>query len=145
MRSVKTLLALPAGALLLAGLVAATAAPAQAAAPRSCHGYSCSGRDPRAMGCERDAQTEAQVRPAGGGPVVELRYSRRCQAAWASMRDRSAGWPYRLDVRRGASYTGSGSRYYPTTTEMTGSRAPYRACVAIRPSRDRYTCTRWFG
>src|SRR4051812_15510719 len=112
MRSVKTILALLTGAMLLAGLAAATAAPAQAAATHSCRGSSCSGKDPHATGCDTDARTVGRVRPAGGGPLIQLRYSRKCRAAWSRMRDHSEGWLFKLEVKHGPTYTGAGSQFY---------------------------------
>ncbi|MCA1602469.1 MAG: YjfA family protein [Acidobacteria bacterium] len=58
----------------------ATASPAQAAAP-ACHGGSCTGKSPKATGCDRDALTMWEF--SNGLTRVELRYSFSCDAVWA--------------------------------------------------------------
>lgn len=68
-------------------LVLGAATPALAV---GCHGASCNGKSPVVMGCAADAVTVTSVvdqdNAAGGTfgrQVVQLRYSRRCNAAWA--------------------------------------------------------------
>lgn len=51
------------------------------AAAWSCSGASCRGKDPQTWGCNRDARTLSSI--ARYGTLVELRYSRRCNAVWS--------------------------------------------------------------
>ena len=60
-----------------------------------CVGAGCRGKDPQVMGCDSDAMTVAispQPGTAGAGwqEVVELRYSRRCNARWSRVTSRLA-------------------------------------------------------
>ena len=63
--------------------MAATYLPAQAStqARVGCVGAGCRGKNPAAMGCDRDARTLAVTRDANF--KVELRYSKQCNARWA--------------------------------------------------------------
>lgn len=63
------------------GIVAFLAAPAPAQARAGCWGAGCRGKDPQAMGCNRDAITLASV--VERGARVELRYSYACNAKWS--------------------------------------------------------------
>jgi len=68
------------------GLVATTAAPAQAAS--FYEGYSpdalWTGNNGIKYRCSDDAQTVREAYLPGGGPlIIELRYSLRCRTAWA--------------------------------------------------------------
>ncbi len=62
-------------------VVAFLAAPLPAQARVGCWGAGCRGKDPQAMGCNRDAITIASV--VERGARVELRYSRACNAKWS--------------------------------------------------------------
>ena len=81
---------------LTSGVVVASQTSANAAPP-ACRGATCSGKDPDAAGCGRDAVTTAQ-KPFGfqapGKPErwIQLRYSSACQANWARVVDRRGTW-----------------------------------------------------
>ena len=70
------------------------APPAQASA-QACSGSGCDGKNPNTY-CGSDARTVESLRiaysgaPSGVGPLLELRYSPACRAAWARISD--AGW-----------------------------------------------------
>jgi hypothetical protein len=64
-------------------------APADAA---TCYGDYCSGKDPQATGCAADARTVAHVRDAGGGYILELRWSPSCKTNWARISKGSISW-----------------------------------------------------
>src|SRR3954451_22106524 len=68
-------------------------APQATAAAVKCKGKSCTGKDPQTMGCEKDAKVTASRRPGGGGPKVELRYSKKCRAGWARIQ-KAVSWPF---------------------------------------------------
>ncbi|GES28352.1 DUF2690 domain-containing protein [Streptomyces angustmyceticus] len=84
MRTVVRLAAGAAASLLLtlSGTVPGNAAPtvATATATAHCTGSGCAGRNPVGTGCDRQARTVR--RSAEIGPLVELRYSAACRAAW---------------------------------------------------------------
>ena len=63
------------------GALLGTLAPASAHGLAKCHGSSCRGKDPNAMGCDNDARTLTAER--NREIKVELRYSARCDARWA--------------------------------------------------------------
>lgn len=72
-------------AVVLAALsVVSAPTPASAA---TCYAGSCTGKDPRATGCDRDATNlgARNLYSSTGSQVgkVELRYSQACRAAWA--------------------------------------------------------------
>jgi Protein of unknown function (DUF2690) len=79
-----------AGLLTLAGPVASAGAA-------TCHGGTCTWKDPEAAGCAADAQTLKTVYlvPQASG---ELRYSPSCDAAWIKTDSWSDGEPIRGTV-----------------------------------------------
>ncbi|SED52536.1 Protein of unknown function [Streptomyces sp. 2224.1] len=80
MRSVIRLAVTAAAALLLtlSGTVPGNAAPAPVTA--HCSGSGCAGKSPASTGCDHQARTVR--RSTEIGPLVELRYSSACRAAW---------------------------------------------------------------
>jgi hypothetical protein len=120
--------------------IAALTRPATAAA--RCKGRSCTGKNPKVMGCGGDAQTIATKWPAGGGPKVQLRYSKKCRAAWARLASKTPSWAFMLDVKGGPNYTAYGSPFYRAYTKMAGRPLRFRACVK-QWSSNAWSCTRW--
>lgn len=138
------------GGLLLAFLLPLTSSAQASPAVKSshysatavkCKGSSCTGKDPQVMGCEKDAKTIASTRPGGGGPKVELRYSKKCRAGWARIQ-KAASWPFMLSVKDRPNYTETSSNDYRRYTKMAGKPLKFRACVK-QYSSDAWTCTRW--
>jgi Protein of unknown function (DUF2690) len=78
---------------LLAGALA-FAPRAAAALPGgvTCYGDYCSGQDPVATGCYRDAITLAAVQVDTGAGMLELRWSPTCQTNWARWDQYPTGW-----------------------------------------------------
>ena len=113
----------------------------KAAAAVKCKGMSCTGKNPQTMGCGKDARTIATSRPGGGGPKVELRYSKKCRGAWARLQ-RTPSWAFMLDVKGHPNYTAYGSSQYRAYTKMAGKPLKYRACVK-QWSSDAWNCTGW--
>ncbi|MFG3049479.1 DUF2690 domain-containing protein [Kitasatospora sp. NPDC048239] len=66
---------------------AKTAGPAQAVP--ACQGLGCSHKDPKTTGCGADARTLQTSNV--GKVVVYLRYSQKCQAAWAAITEGAPG------------------------------------------------------
>jgi len=65
------------------GAILGTLAPASAhvTSKPKCYGHTCRGKDPNAMGCDKDAYTLTATHSRE--IKVELRYSARCDARWA--------------------------------------------------------------
>lgn len=122
--------------------VVTVAATQQASVAASCRGRSCTGKNPQTTGCEKDARTIDRVRPGGGGPRVELRYSPTCRAAWARIQKANPSWDFKIEGRGGPRHTGHASLRYRVYTKMIGKPKKFRACVA-QYSSDAWTCTRW--
>ena len=94
--------------------------PASAA---GCSGSACNAKSPVAMGCAADAVTVNNVVDedhASGGTfgrqVVELRYSRRCNASWSRVTALAGGTAH---VTSSVAYMGG----YKTSTQRTRSGA----------------------
>ncbi|MFB6580788.1 DUF2690 domain-containing protein [Streptomyces sp. NPDC056402] len=129
---------------LASSLLLAPALPAAAEAPTSCRGSSCTGKNPQSEGCSSGARVIDRVQPAGGGPEVELRNSTRCSAAWARIQKANSNWRFKIEIRRGNSYTANASPSYAAYTRMVGSSNAYRACVEIYDGRGgSWSCTDW--
>ena len=83
-----------AGSLVALGSVVA---PAAQAAPVGCHGSSCTDQNPQTEGCAHDAVTLARrtwadhAAGSSGTIVVELRFSKACDASWARAYARGVG------------------------------------------------------
>jgi hypothetical protein len=125
----------------------AVSAPASAMA--TCNGNDCTGKNPDAYGCGGDAQTLDKVTPAGGGTVIELRYSPKCNAAWAKD-TLTHSWHFSI---QGSVANGGPPVLYmnwaccENYTAMISFTYFVRACArpATYPIDDQssWTCTRW--
>lgn len=137
------------GSLMLAALLPLTASSSQASPVDTgssvavgCKGKSCTGKNPHTMGCDRDAKTIATKVPGGGGPKVQLRYSKKCDAAWARLATNTPSWPFMLAVKNHKNYVEYGSSLYRAYTQMAGRPLKYKACVKGYSS-DHWYCTSW--
>jgi hypothetical protein len=129
---------------LTSALLLAPALSAEATAPTACKGSSCTGKSPQSEGCGSGAKVIDRVRPAGGGPEVQLRNSARCSAAWARIEKANSSWRFKIQIRGGASYTANASLSYAAYTQMVGSSNAYRACVEIYDGQGgSWSCTGW--
>jgi hypothetical protein len=116
---------------LIGAVVAATffstAFTAEAKTKVGCYGAGCNGKGPVAMGCERDARTLAKA--WNDGVLVELRYSKACNARWA--RTTNASGQYAI----AHAYLGTGSITLRASDErMTWSfmwSRKIRACGSV--------------
>lgn len=115
----------------ICALTFASAVPLVSVAGRAsaagCSGSGCNGKSPAAMGCRADAVTVNNVVDedhASGGTfgrqVVELRYSRHCNASWSRVTATAGGTAH---VTSSVAYMGG----YKTTTQRsrTGSGSVY--------------------
>ncbi len=108
-----------------------------------CRGASCAGRNPHTTKCDRGARTLDRVRSDGGGPVVQLRVSAACSAAWAYVPKGFDGYRFKIQVQRGATYVESASFARVAYTPMVWSSDRYRACVEDYGSGGDWACTVW--
>jgi hypothetical protein len=119
-------------AVLALGVTAPAEASVQTAAAPACKGASCNGKNPNATGCAKDAVTPsgAVARSAGGGPAVQMRYSKKCNAVWARFESAAnSNWRGKLDVRNGNPYVFNASPNYAAYTTMVNASLATRPCV----------------
>ncbi|QKW08736.1 XRE family transcriptional regulator [Streptomyces sp. NA04227] len=94
-----------------------------------CAGADCTGRDPEEMGCAGEyVETSDQV--VVGTAVVEIRWSKTCQAAWARIKSAAAGDGVRITNADGAKQNST----VGTTTDA------YTAMVAAKEPADVTAC-----
>jgi hypothetical protein len=89
-RFLLVLLTLP--ALLLSGLLGTSTKASADTVSVSCYGDYCSGQDPVASGCSKDAITVAAHEQDNGGGIVEVRWSPTCKTNWAKWTQYPTGW-----------------------------------------------------
>lgn len=58
----------------------------------TCYGDYCSGQDPEATGCAKDAVTLEALQTDTGGGRLELRWSATCKTNWARWQQYPVGW-----------------------------------------------------
>lgn len=119
------------------GLMAAMPAPADAAA--RCSGNSCTGKNPAAYTCANDARTVKS--DAVLGPVVQLRYSPSCRAAWGRVQGGRRGDKVEIRNRNHAYYSvkvhaGKSSAFTP----MVNDKATTAWTCLVRPNGNE-VCT----
>lgn len=141
----------PAVAVLVLLLAALVVLPAGAASAQSCQHDSCTSQDPVAAGCN-DGLTSEAIRPLGGGPELDLRWSPACAAFWALVDAQgSASLPYKIygaptqsgraTTEQDAVSSGSARTY----TRMLGEGYFVWACIQSYNSTDQWTCTKREG
>ncbi|MFF9452537.1 DUF2690 domain-containing protein [Streptomyces flaveolus] len=121
--------------------------PMGTAQAAGCKGSGCTGKNPQATGCGADARTlkGSRIPPAGGGPAVELRVSPSCSAAWARIEKANSNWRFKIETKKGPTYTEHASPNYPAYTTMVWNSYAYRACVEqYDGAGGSWTCTKWF-
>ncbi|MFG2827532.1 DUF2690 domain-containing protein [Streptomyces sp. NPDC048434] len=123
MRTVLRLAVTGAASVLLAmsGAVPGNAAPAAVAA--HCTGSGCTGKSPVSTGCDRHARTVR--RSAEIGPLIELRYSSACRAAWVRVTHARGG--DRIEARNKGGACRHKSCYAKTVA--SGRSSAYTAMV----------------
>lgn len=107
--------------LTLSGAAPGIAAPVGATA--HCAGSGCAGKSPASTGCDRHARTVR--RSAEIGPLVELRYSSTCRAAWVRVTRARGG--DRIEARNKGGACRRKSCY--ATTVAPGRSSAYTAMV----------------
>ncbi|MGW3648840.1 XRE family transcriptional regulator [Streptomyces sp. NPDC000878] len=94
-----------------------------------CSGDTCTGQDPENMGCGGElAQTANSV--TVGTTLVEVRYSKTCQAAWARITQAAPGDQVDVTASGGAKQTGA----VDTDTDA------YTPMVAVKDAGDATAC-----
>ncbi|WP_327681116.1 XRE family transcriptional regulator [Streptomyces sp. NBC_00467] len=97
-----------------------------------CSGAACTGQDPETMGCGGEFATTASSATIGGS-LVEVRYSKTCQAAWARITRATAGDTVRITVAGKAAQQGLVDEDTDAYTPMTAvaGAADARACATL--------------
>jgi hypothetical protein len=137
-----TAAAMCAGTLFLPPLAPAAAAPSADAAGilAACEGNGCTGRDPEAAGCARDAIT-ARIAESPEGVIVELRYSATCRAAWGRIREGRPGDRVRVHNSNGQNRVKTIQTGRSTYTAMVNDKNILAwACIRVTISQS-LTCT----
>lgn len=134
----------------LLGMLIVPATAATNAYAVGCYAESCSGLDPIQEGCSADAVTIYQLNNVGfwGEGTLQLRFSVRCQAAWAKVFNdgfanndiasvqNTEGW----DTFRSVDYNG-GDAYTDMVNDLGSIHS--EACITHNNSNNS-TCTSWF-
>ncbi|MFF7201895.1 XRE family transcriptional regulator [Streptomyces sp. NPDC008141] len=97
-----------------------------------CSGAACTGQDPETMGCGGEFATTASSATIGGS-LVEVRYSKTCQAAWARITRATAGDTVRITVAGKGAQQGLVDEDTDAYTPMTAVArvADARACATL--------------
>ncbi|MFB7864440.1 DUF2690 domain-containing protein [Streptomyces sp. NPDC056069] len=131
-------------ALLAATLMLASALSAEAAVPSACKSNACTGKNPQREGCGPGAEVLDRIKPAGGGPEVQLRRSTRCSAAWAWIGKANSNWRFKIQIRGGDAYISNATLSRESYTQMVGSSNAYQACVEQYDGHGgEWSCTHW--
>ncbi|MEH0576269.1 DUF2690 domain-containing protein [Streptomyces sp. B21-108] len=98
-----------------------------------CSGSGCTGRDAERMGCSGDLVETAKTATVGA-TLVEVRYSRTCQAAWGRITQAAQGDGVRVavgSVRQTGSITVAGDTIAYTPMVAVKSPADAKACAVL--------------
>ncbi|MGW0555099.1 XRE family transcriptional regulator [Streptomyces sp. NPDC002926] len=98
-----------------------------------CSGDDCTGQDPEAMGC--GGQFAKTVSSATvGKALVEVRYSKTCQAAWARITQAAPGDTVQITVGGKGAQNGLVNADKDAYTPMTAAAAPadVKACATLK-------------
>lgn len=119
----------------------ATPAPSAPEPPSTpqCHGASCEGQEPTAMGCGRDARTVRTTWLVG--LVVTLRHSPGCGAAWARIDNGTVGYQVRVSTPDGRSRSAEITWGQDVYTRMLATDDPGAATACGVIPRHDEECT----
>ncbi|MFC4606587.1 XRE family transcriptional regulator [Streptomyces maoxianensis] len=112
---------------------APTTSSPQLPAGVKCSGKGCTGQDPEAMGCGGEfARTVSSA--TVGKALVEVRYSKTCQAAWARITQAAPGDTVRISVAGKGAQNGLVDADNDAYTPMTAAAAPAesKACATLK-------------
>ncbi|MGC0329976.1 hypothetical protein RKD23_002966 [Streptomyces sp. SAI-170] len=109
--------------------------PTRSTAPKlppgvKCSGETCSGKDAEAMGCSGDLVTTATSATVGT-TLVEVRYSKVCQAAWGRITGAAQGDEVKVTA---------GKRTETGSTSTAGDTSAYTPMVAVKDADDAVAC-----
>ncbi|MEU2758445.1 helix-turn-helix domain-containing protein [Streptomyces albidoflavus] len=94
-----------------------------------CAGDDCTGEDPEAMGCAGE-QAVTSATATVGPTVVEIRYSKTCESAWARITQAAAGDEIAIDVGTKAQ----------ESAKVTTTFDAYTAMLAVEDPADAKAC-----
>lgn len=112
------------------------ARPSQTAKPLpagvKCAGADCTGEDPEAMGCAGE-QAVTSATATVGTTVVEIRYSKTCEAAWARITQAAVGDEIAIDVGTKAQESAEVATAFDAYTAMLAVKNPAdaKACATL--------------
>jgi transcriptional regulator with XRE-family HTH domain len=95
-----------------------------------CSGAACTGKDAESMGCSGDLVTTAKTATVGA-TVVEVRYSKTCQAAWGRITQATQGDEVRVTA---------GKTEQSGTITVAGDAIAYTPMVAVKDAGDAKAC-----
>ncbi|NEC95516.1 XRE family transcriptional regulator [Streptomyces albidoflavus] len=97
-----------------------------------CAGADCTGEDPEAMGCAGE-QAVTSATATVGPTVVEIRYSKTCEAAWARITQAAAGDEIAIDVGTEAQESAKVATTFDAYTAMLAVENPAdaKACATL--------------
>ncbi|MET9611598.1 helix-turn-helix domain-containing protein [Kitasatospora indigofera] len=108
---------------------AGTGRPAPAALAPPCQGVGCVGKDPQAGGCAVDARTLLTANV--GDRIIYLRYSQRCLAAWAAIKQGAPKDTATITTNSGQQQTAEihwGYDNYSAMVDASGSDTTLQVC-----------------
>lgn len=117
----------------------ATSAPALPAGVK-CGGAACTGKDPEAMGCGGEF-AETVSRTYVGMALLELRYSKTCQAAWARVTLAAPGDTVQVSVGGRTAQSGLVNADNDAYTPMAAVAAPTEAKACVTRQMGAMGCT----
>ncbi|MFI9581067.1 XRE family transcriptional regulator [Streptomyces sp. NPDC052236] len=117
----------------------ATSAPALPAGVK-CGGAACTGKDPEAMGCGGEF-AETVSRTYVGMALLELRYSKTCQAAWARVTLAAPGDTVQVSVGGKTAQSGLVNADNDAYTPMAAVTAPTEAKACVTRQMGAMGCT----
>ncbi|MFD4988169.1 DUF2690 domain-containing protein [Streptomyces sp. NPDC058372] len=94
-----------------------------------CAGADCTGEDPEEMGCAGE-QAVTSATATVGTTVVEIRYSKSCEAAWARITQAAVGDEIAIDVGAEAQ----------ESAKVTTAFDAYTAMLAVKDPADAKAC-----
>ncbi|MFF7966180.1 XRE family transcriptional regulator [Streptomyces sp. NPDC007903] len=101
-----------------------------------CGGAGCTGKDAEAMGCGGDLVTTARTTTVGAA-TLEVRYSRKCGAAWGRITGAAPGDRVRVTAggRSQRVEAAAGETYTYTPMVAVGGPGEAEACVTLASGR----------
>ena len=106
-----------------------------------CPGAACAGKNPNTEGCGVDALT---YQPGPDNPVyLQVRYSKRCGAAWGRITNGEVGDDVTIAVDGGGTSEAVITSYHDMYTNMVTVGRTFRVKVCAHPTVNPEASVRW--